>query len=250
MISKGGRVDRAHMRRETSRLLERLGLHLNVDRLVGTLSLAEQQLVEVAKALAWQPDLLILDEATSALDVHQVETLFQIVRKLRDQGVTILFVSHRMYEITQLCNQALVLKDGVIMAQFGEEEIASITQAKLVEAMVGKTVSAMYPEKSHMHAAGALLQIEDLSTNLLKHVHMAVRRARLWGWAACGAMDRRNCCVPYSACPPAGSADRYCWIKNRICRARRARLLPGGSPMCRRTGKPKGSPSAWMWKSI
>ena len=181
MISKGGRVDRAHMRRETSRLLERLGLHLNVDRLVGTLSLAEQQLVEVAKALAWQPDLLILDEATSALDVHQVEALFQIVRKLRDQGVTILFVSHRMYEITQLCNQALVLKDGVIMAQFGEEEIASITQATLVEAMVGKTVSAMYPEKSHMHAAGALLQIEDLSTNLLKHVHMAVRPGEIVG---------------------------------------------------------------------
>ncbi len=181
VIGKAGRLDRAHMRAESEKALSQLGLIISADQFASELSLAQQQLVEVAKALVWKPKLLILDEATSALDTHQVARLFQAVRSLRDQGVTVLFVSHRMYEITDLCDQALVLKDGMIMAAVDDEEMQNISQQQLVEAMVGQSVSAMYPEKSHLRALPPLLQVKDLTSGVLRGVSMDVRPGEIIG---------------------------------------------------------------------
>ena len=181
VILKAGRLDRAHMRGETQRLLAQLGLRVDPRQYVSQLSLAQQQLVEVAKALAWQPRLLILDEATSALDASQVNALFQAVRALKAQGVTVLFVSHRMAEITQLCDQALVLKDGMIMARVDDEEMRSISEQKLVEAMVGKSVSALFPGKSQLPARAPLLRVEDLTNQVLRGVTLEVRPGEIIG---------------------------------------------------------------------
>ena len=181
VVLGGGRLDRAHMRHECQRLLAQLGLKAQPEQYASELSLAEQQLVEVAKALAWKPRLLILDEATSALDAHQVDTLFQTVRFLKGQGTTVLFVSHRMAEITRLCDQALVLKDGMIMAQVDDEEMRTISEQKLVEAMVGKSVSAFYPDKSHLPASAPLIQVEGLSNQVLRGVDLTVRPGEIIG---------------------------------------------------------------------
>src|SRR5436190_1154242 len=106
--------DAAHARARTA--LERLGPDLGVDTKVGVLSLAERQLVEIAKALAHGPSVLVLDEPTAALGQREAERLFAILRGLRGEGMAIVYVSHRFREILDLCDRATVLRNGRVVA--------------------------------------------------------------------------------------------------------------------------------------
>ncbi|MFV0253328.1 MAG: sugar ABC transporter ATP-binding protein [Beutenbergiaceae bacterium] len=121
-----------------------LGTDIDVDATVGELSVGQRQLVEIAKAIAIAPVLLILDEPTSSLEGPQVDLLFAAVRRLTRAGTAVLFVSHRMEELFQLCDQVLVMRDGT-QVDFGD--LASRTRNDLVEAMVGREASTLYPPR-------------------------------------------------------------------------------------------------------
>jgi ABC-type sugar transport system ATPase subunit len=129
-----GLLDLAAMRTTARKALARISVELADDIPVGGLSLAERQLVEIAKALAHDPTVLVLDEPTAALGGREVERLFAILRRLRGEGMSIVYVSHRFREILALCNRATVLRNGrVVMTA----ELAGWKEADLTEAMVG-----------------------------------------------------------------------------------------------------------------
>jgi rhamnose transport system ATP-binding protein len=138
------RIDRAAMRRGVQSLLDRLGVRLDPDRPVRGLSIADQQIVEIAKALSFHARVLIMDEPTAALSGNEVERLFNVVRALRDEGAAVLFISHRIEEVFSICDTVTVMRDGAIVH---DARIADMTPDEMVRRMVGRELSALFPKQ-------------------------------------------------------------------------------------------------------
>jgi ribose transport system ATP-binding protein len=147
---------------------------------VGGLSLPEQQLLEFAKALSKKPKLLILDEATSALNTEQVELMFGHLRALKKEGLSVIFISHRLNEIHDLCDIMTVLKDG---QQVITEQIEDFSQNRLVSLMTGREIKDLYPQKHPEHLAEAeeIIRLEHVTTRHLEDVSFSVRRGEILG---------------------------------------------------------------------
>src|SRR4029079_15826861 len=129
-------------RRSAQRLFDELDVRFDVGAPVRGLSMADQQLIEIAKSLSVEARILILDEPTASLSAHEVERLFTIVRRLRDRGVAILFVSHRLDEVFDLCDRATVFRDGRHVVTTSTKDL---TTADIVRYMVGRAVS-LFPK--------------------------------------------------------------------------------------------------------
>lgn len=140
-------VSKARMAGEAAKLLESIGVHVDPHREVGRLSVAEQQMVEIAKAIGHKLDLLILDEATAALDDQESKQLFAQVRRLRADGVGIVYISHRLDEVFALADRVVVLRDGAVALQGTTDEF---TNDQVVTAMVGRTVGEFYPKQTNV----------------------------------------------------------------------------------------------------
>lgn len=139
-----GLINRRERRRLALESLQRLGHVLDPDRLVGTLSVADQQMVEIAKALVGDVRLLVLDEPTAVIAGHEVELLFDRLRSLRERGVAIIYISHRLEEIFAIADRVTVLKDGRLV---GERDVAALDHRQLVAMMVGRPLSDIFPAK-------------------------------------------------------------------------------------------------------
>ncbi|MCP2358888.1 rhamnose transport system ATP-binding protein [Nonomuraea thailandensis] len=137
------RIDARAMRSATAELFARLGIHLDPDRPARGLSIADQQLVEIAKALAFDARILIMDEPTAALSGVEVERLFSVVASLRESGAAVLFISHRFDEVFALCQRVTVMRDGRWVST---DPAAGLTVDELVRRMVGREVSSLYPK--------------------------------------------------------------------------------------------------------
>jgi rhamnose transport system ATP-binding protein len=174
-----GTIDWREMRRSADRIFESLSVHIDSGEVVRGLSMADQQLIEIAKALSIDARVLILDEPTASLSTHEVERLFAIVRQTRDRGVAVLFVSHRLEEVFQLCDRATVLRDGrhVITAPTSE-----LTAADLVRYMVGRAVS-LFP-RSAAHIGDVLLDVRGLTRiGAFRDITFSVRAGEIVGLA-------------------------------------------------------------------
>jgi rhamnose transport system ATP-binding protein len=154
-----GRIDRRAVRAETARLFERLGVTLDPDRPARGLSIADQQIVEIAKALSRDARVLIMDEPTAALSGNEVARLFTVARTLREQGCAQLFISHRLEEIFDLCQWVTTLRDGRLIAT---EELADLTPDDLVQRMVGRELGTLYP-KQDTTPGDAVLKVSRLT---------------------------------------------------------------------------------------
>jgi inositol transport system ATP-binding protein len=157
-----GLVDWARMRRETMAITERVGLDLNPDRLVADLSVAEQQMVEIAKALAVSSKLIVMDEPTSALAESEVARLFAICRDLKAQGIGIVFVSHRLDEVKSLCDRLTVLRDGRLV---GSADVADVTIDDIIRMMVGREVDRLFKRRGTHRTGEPALRVEGLSAD-------------------------------------------------------------------------------------
>lgn len=177
--ARRGRLDRPRMRAVSRELMGKLGLDLDPNLLVGRLTIAQQQIVEIVKAMAWKPRLLILDEATSALDTLQVRMLFDCCRELLREGTAIVFVSHRMQEIFEIADEALVIKDGVPVGFY--EDLEGVTESDLVDCMVGYAVNTIFPEKGARREAEPCLRVERLWTRHLKDASITVYPGEIIG---------------------------------------------------------------------
>jgi rhamnose transport system ATP-binding protein len=154
-----GTVDRAHMRRETRELTARLGVQIDPDRDARGLSIADQQILEIAKAISLNAKVVIMDEPTAALSGVEVERLMGIARQLRDEGKGIIFISHRFDEVFELCDTVTVMRDG----QFIEtNSIADVTVDDIIRQMVGRSVENLFP-KQHATIGDVVLNVEHLS---------------------------------------------------------------------------------------
>lgn len=140
-----GLLDWSGMRAEAQRILSSLGFTASVDALASTLSIAEMQLLEIAKTLTRKSRLVIMDEPTASLANEEVENLFKIVRKLRAEGIAIIFITHHLNEIFETCDRAVILRDG---ANAGGAMIADLTENDLVSMMLGRSVSANFNRSS------------------------------------------------------------------------------------------------------
>ena len=137
-------IDWAKLHRDAAVLLHEMGLDLDSRRIVATLSVGQQQVVEIAKAMSFSPLVLLLDEPTSALATREVNQLFTLVRRLRERGVTILYITHRMNELFEIADTCTVLRDGAFA---GSVEMTKASPALIVEMMFGETAKATRPAR-------------------------------------------------------------------------------------------------------
>ncbi len=137
------RIDRRALHRTVQELMDRLGVKLDPEQPVRGLSIADQQLVEIAKALSFDARVLIMDEPTAALSGHEVDRLFGVVRTLRQRGAAVLFISHRLGELFAICDTITVLRDGAVTH---DGTTAEMTTDDLVRRMVGRELSTLYPK--------------------------------------------------------------------------------------------------------
>lgn len=179
--SRGGLVDRARIRAEAHRCLDPLGLDLDPDTPVGGLSVAQMQLVEIAKALSMDSRVLLLDEPTASISAGETERLFSIVRRLAGQGTAVLFVSHKLEEVFALCDTVTVLRDGrsvLEAASLGEH-----TRDDIVDLMVGRSQDMLsFPPRQVDRAAAPALELDRVSTAAgHRDVSLAVRSGEIVG---------------------------------------------------------------------
>ena len=175
-----GVLDRCAMRHRARELLELLGHgeDFSIERKVETLNIGQQQIVEIAKALAWEAKILILDEPTAALELKDTERLFAVLRRFRDQGGTALYVSHRLDELFDICDSVTVLRDGRVV---DTKAIAQIDKGSIIRMMIGKALTEMFPERATGTDPSAVLEVHQLSAPGLRAVSFAARAGRILG---------------------------------------------------------------------
>jgi len=161
-----GLLDMKAMRTQTRTILARLNAsHLDPDMRVTDLRVGDKQIIEIARALLNQSQVVIMDEPTSALNLSEADALFKVIDLLKSQGVTILYVSHRLDEIFRLADQVTVLRDGT---HISTQAIANVTRGSLVEDMIGRKLTGVFPERSH-HGTQEVLRADGLSVRSALH---------------------------------------------------------------------------------
>jgi ABC-type sugar transport system ATPase subunit len=173
-------VDREYMRREAAALLARVGARFPPDALVRDLSVAEQQMVEIAKALAIKADVIIMDEPTSALGEEEVAVLFDIVHTLKEQGLAVIFITHRLEEVFRVADRVIVLRDG---RRVGSMSIAEATPDRIISMMVGRTLDEVF-RKSQARMGETVLEVRGLTRRgVIENVSFSLRRGEILGLA-------------------------------------------------------------------
>jgi ribose transport system ATP-binding protein len=148
--SKGGQVDRAGMKEGCADVLQRLGATFEAETIVNDLSIAERQMVEIARAVHANARILVMDEPTTALSSRETDKLFELIRKLRAEGLAIIYISHRMAEVYELSDRCSVLRDGSYVGTLVRSELSA---EKLVKMMVGRDLSKFYKKDHDAHGS-------------------------------------------------------------------------------------------------
>ncbi len=174
-------VDTDKLRETVKPYLDRLGATFPPSAPVSSLSLAQQQMVEIAKALSFNSRLVILDEPTSSLPVAETEKLLSVIAGLREHGIAVIFISHRLHEIVRACNRVLVLRDGHLVGHLNGEEI---THDNMVRLMVGRELRVAYTPPS-AERGGTVLSVRNLKTRAhpFKEVNLDLHRGEILGLA-------------------------------------------------------------------
>ncbi|CAK7261254.1 MULTISPECIES: sugar ABC transporter ATP-binding protein [unclassified Shinella] len=163
-----GLADRAEMRRRAEPILKQLGIGFSAARRVAELSLGERQMVEIARALTTKARIIVMDEPTTSLTTRETDRLFDVIARLKADGIAIIYISHRMEEIYQLSDRVSVLRDG---AYVGTLERAGLSAGTLVSMMVGRDLSSFY-KKEHRQAEGtrpAVLSVDTIGDGVRVH---------------------------------------------------------------------------------
>ena len=175
-----GIVDKKRLKIEAKKLLKQLGFEVDMDMEVGEMTVAYQQMVEIAKALSKNADLIIMDEPSAILAGHELDQLFLIIESLKKRGVTIIYISHRLEEVFRIANEVTILKDGQLV---GTKTIKDLSRGELVKMMVGRTLEEVFPV-SFNQLGNPVLQVEEISTKtILNQVSFNLREGEILGVA-------------------------------------------------------------------
>ncbi|CAN5584657.1 sugar ABC transporter ATP-binding protein [soil metagenome] len=187
--NRTGFVKRRAMRVEAVALLDQLGVQLDPRSIVRNLSVAQQQMVEIAKALSLNARLVIMDEPTSALTDTEVQALFRIIRGLKEQGLGVIFITHRLEEIFSICDRITVLRDG---QNAGDLDVADASPEKIVQLMVGRAVSELFTKQESAALGDPILSVrgvgraataQDAARVVLKNISFDLRAGEILGLA-------------------------------------------------------------------
>lgn len=201
------------MAAQTREITDRLGMPVDPLTSVRDLSVAEQQMVEIARAISMRSRLIIMDEPTSALSEHEVERLFGIMRDLRQQGLSIIFVSHRLEEVMHICDRITVLRDG---KNAGAAAIADIGIPDIIRMMVGRRVSDMYQGAHNRSVSDMVLRVRNLNRRvntqdphaiLLKNITFDVYKGEILGIAGLVGAGRTEIARAIFGADPLSSAQ-------------------------------------------
>jgi len=173
-------LNKEQMRAETQRLLDQLGANFGPDAVVKDLGVAQQQLVEIAKALSLDARVIVMDEPTATLPQSDVEALFEVVRRLRDLGVSVVFITHRLEEVFQITNRVVVLRDGKNAGELNTDEA---TIDKVITLMVGRTLDQLFP-KQDVEIGEVILSVRNLTRGkVVRNVSFDLRQGEILGFA-------------------------------------------------------------------
>lgn len=173
-------VDRRRMENDAQELLDRIGARISATTLVRNLSVAERQMVEIAKALAVDARIIIMDEPTSALGEDEVETLFEVIRTLKKQGIGVIFITHRLEEVFRIADRVVVLRDGM---RIGSLPIGEASPEKIIQMMVGREVGDLFRKKK-AEIGAPLLEVRGLTRRgVVENVCFTLRRGEILGFA-------------------------------------------------------------------
>lgn len=177
---KGCLIDKKSRKEQTKNLLDELGLDINPASKVKDLSIANMQLVELARAVSCDSDIIIMDEPTSALTNHEIELLYNIVRKLAKQGKAIIFISHKLEEIFDICQRVTILRDGNYIAT---ENCSDVDTEKLITMIVGRKQNRVY-EKKNYSSEQVILEVRNLyQTGVFHDINFSVKKGEVLGFA-------------------------------------------------------------------
>ena len=180
--NKFGIVDRKQLKSDARTWLKKVGLNINPNMQARFLSTAQMQLLEIAKALSTEARIIIMDEPTSALSPNEIEVLFSIIRGLRSQGVTILYVSHKLEELFSICDRVTVMRDAEKIKTL---DITSTDQDELVSLMVGRKVESDFI-RDVVRGEESVLEIKGLKTHKLQDISFDIKKGEILGF--CGLM--------------------------------------------------------------
>ncbi len=178
---KGDLIDFKKLYEDADEVLARFGANFSSKAVVSDLTVSEQQLVEIAKSVSLNCKLLILDEPTSSLTDKETKKLFEVVRGLKKDNISVLFISHRMPEIFAICDKVSVFKDGRYVTCMN---VADVTSDDIIRAMVGRELGCLYPPKSsNIDRKTEILRVENLSSNIFSNVSFRLYKGEILGFA-------------------------------------------------------------------
>ena len=175
-----GVVDENRMKNEAADLFRKLGMTVNLTAPMKTMSVSARQMVEIAKAISYNAKLIVLDEPTSSLTVREVAKLFEMMRNLKEQGISLIYISHKMDEIFEICDEVSVMRDGKMVMTKATKDT---NMNELIAAMVGRTLDNRFPPVDNIPGK-VVLSVENLSTKFapnLKDISFEVREGEIFG---------------------------------------------------------------------
>jgi ribose transport system ATP-binding protein len=196
-------LDQTSENRQAREMLKALNIDINPTIQAGKLTVAKQQMVEIAKALSYDSELLVMDEPTAALTDNEIQELFKVIRDLKSKGHGIIYISHRLDELPQISDRITVMRDGQYI---GTEETKDITKEKIINMMVGRTIYEEPKTKSNVQeGAPVLLKVEHLMGSNVRDVSFELRKGEILGFAGLmGAGRTETMRVLFGADPSEG----------------------------------------------
>jgi ABC-type sugar transport system ATPase subunit len=207
-LRKAGMLDERGMRRRTNELLRTLGAKFGAGRLAGELSVADQQVAEIARALNHRSQLIIMDEPTAALPAEAHEHLFGVVRALRESGTTVVYISHELADVFDLCDRITVMKDG---RRVTTTDTAQTSRDAVIKAMVGRTLGEMFPARRARKPATSAPALEVSDLTLPQHfagVNLRIERGEVLGLAGLVGSGRTSLARSLFGSPPGVGGPR------------------------------------------
>ncbi len=210
---KSGFIDWKQMRTDAGEALKQIDIELDVKRKISSLSVAQQQMVEIAKAISLKSRILILDEPTSALTESETEKLFSVIRRLRSQGITMIYISHRMEVIFEICDSYTVMRDGTYVTG---GSIRDVTANMIIESMVGRSLSQVFPETKH-ETGEEVLRVEHMDNGKeVKDVSFTLKKGEILGFAGLVGAGRTETLKAVFGADKKASGKVY--VNGRECR--------------------------------
>ncbi len=212
-LRKNKTIDWDELNRKTSQILDSIGLDLNPKTRLIKLTVSQQQMVEIARALSHEAKLVIMDEPTSALTPNEIEHLFDVIRKLKKLGIGILYVTHKLEEVEKVCEQVTVLRDGKFISS---RPVGETNTDELVKDMVGRSIKTLFP-RSHTGIGEVVLRVKNLSTEKkLENVSFNVHSGEVVGIFGLMGAGRTELAKAIFGLDPVASGELY--IENQRLR--------------------------------